>query len=216
MNNPLSYIMIKKNTMHQDGIDALVECADKEFESKELGVFDQEKSVVGGESIFCVNKDVRDVKGVNFKEFDNDIDKWVRHLFLNVVNPFYGFNVEQYSWPSLLKYEIGGHYKEHIDADQEVKVGTGEIVYKKVSERDLSLILFLNDDYEGGDLVFVDQNIKIKPEPGLLVTFPSTYNYPHKVEPVTKGTRYAMVWWATILGFPTVKDEDEEFKRKYG
>ena len=103
-----------------------------------------------------------------------------------------------------------------IIANFPVKVGTGEIVYKKVSERDLSLILFLNDDYEGGDLVFLDQNIKIKPEPGLLVTFPSTYNYPHKVEPVTKGTRYAMVWWATILGFPTVKDEDEEFKRKYG
>jgi len=58
----------------------------------------------------------------------------------------------------------------------------------------LSCLGVLNDDYEGGEfLMFDDYEIKLKQ--GDLIIFPSNFLYPHKVEPVTKGTRYSYISW---------------------
>tara|TARA_B110000503_G_scaffold139103_1_gene226736 strand:+ start:22 stop:600 length:579 start_codon:yes stop_codon:yes gene_type:complete len=59
----------------------------------------------------------------------------------------------------------------------------------------VSMIGVLNDDYEGGDLVFFD-DYKIKTQAGDLIMFPSCFLYPHAIEEVTKGTRYSFVSWA--------------------
>ena len=57
----------------------------------------------------------------------------------------------------------------------------------------------LNDEYEGGDLVFRDQkNLEIKRlklTAGSIIFFPSNFMYPHSIEPITKGTRYSIVAW---------------------
>jgi len=59
----------------------------------------------------------------------------------------------------------------------------------------LSILGSLNDDYEGGELVFWEsETIKLKA--GSIMIFPSNFMYPHKVMPVTKGTRYSYVSWA--------------------
>lgn len=59
----------------------------------------------------------------------------------------------------------------------------------------LSMIGILNDDYDGGELVFFD-DYKIKTKTGDLIIFPSCFLYPHAIEEVTKGTRYSFVSWA--------------------
>lgn len=48
--------------------------------------------------------------------------------------------------------------------------------------------ILLNDDYEGGELLFDDQGAQVKPKPGSLVLFPGYY-VSHGVNPVTKGSR---------------------------
>lgn len=48
--------------------------------------------------------------------------------------------------------------------------------------------LFLNDDYEGGELVFEDYNTALKPKAGSLVFFPGFYTR-HEVKEITKGVR---------------------------
>jgi hypothetical protein len=48
--------------------------------------------------------------------------------------------------------------------------------------------LILNDDYEGGELVFPDQNESLKSEAGDMVVFPGYY-VSHGVSKITKGTR---------------------------
>lgn len=58
----------------------------------------------------------------------------------------------------------------------------------------LSILGALNDDYEGGDLVFWEQE-KIELKAGQIMIFPSNFMYPHKVLEVTKGTRYSFVSW---------------------
>tara|TARA_R100000664_G_C2754298_1_gene141892 strand:+ start:377 stop:955 length:579 start_codon:yes stop_codon:yes gene_type:complete len=57
----------------------------------------------------------------------------------------------------------------------------------------LSILTVLNDDYEGGEFFIHDKQIKLKS--GDVLIFPSNFLYPHKVESVTKGTRYSMISW---------------------
>jgi|TARA_R100001530_G_scaffold28028_1_gene22276 hypothetical protein len=86
----------------------------------------------------------------------------------------------------LLKYKRGGNYQVHTD-------------HFTTSPRVLSIIMNLNSDYEGGDLVFTDQKEKeikrCKLEKGSMLFFPSNFLFPHTVKPITKGTRYNIVAW---------------------
>jgi len=58
----------------------------------------------------------------------------------------------------------------------------------------LSVLGVLNDDYEGGEFIMFD-DFKIDIKKGELLIFPSSFLYPHKVNPVTKGTRYSYISW---------------------
>ena len=58
----------------------------------------------------------------------------------------------------------------------------------------LSILGLLNDDFEGGDFVMWDDEV-INFKQGDLLIFPSIFLYPHKVEPITKGTRYSYISW---------------------
>ena len=57
----------------------------------------------------------------------------------------------------------------------------------------LSILGVLNNDYEGGEFYLIDDIIDLKK--GDVIIFPSNFMYPHKVEPVTKGTRYSYISW---------------------
>lgn len=52
--------------------------------------------------------------------------------------------------------------------------------------------LLLNDDYEGGELVFPDLDKKLKVPAGSMVVFPGYY-LAHGVEKITKGTRRVLL-----------------------
>lgn len=86
---------------------------------------------------------------------------------------------EQYN---MLRYQGGQEYKAHADGFTQ-------------DGRCVSAIVYLNNDYEGGEVEFVNYGIKIKPEPGMLLLFPSNYAYRHIAHPVTSGTKYAIVTW---------------------
>ena len=43
-----------------------------------------------------------------------------------------------------------------------------------------AVLLYLNDDYEGGEIYFPDYDLKIKPEIGDLIFFPGTQRYMHR------------------------------------
>ena len=49
---------------------------------------------------------------------------------------------------------------------------------------------YLDDNYDGGEIVFPDYNLKIKPKPNSLVMFPGNENYVHEVLEVSKGFRH--------------------------
>lgn len=56
----------------------------------------------------------------------------------------------------------------------------------------LVCLLYLNDDYEGGQLDFRDHDITISPPEGVLITFPGGIENVHAVKEVLSGTRYTL------------------------
>ena len=60
----------------------------------------------------------------------------------------------------------------------------------------LSFVGNLNEDYEGGELVFFNGETKVKLGTGDICMFPSCFLYPHQVYEITKNERYSFVTWA--------------------
>ncbi len=58
--------------------------------------------------------------------------------------------------------------------------------------RDFSSIVYLNDDYEGGELYFTAKDKVLRPRKGMLVAFSAGYHHEHGVLKVTKGRRLTM------------------------
>jgi hypothetical protein len=81
---------------------------------------------------------------------------------------------------NLVKYGPGEHFQEHHDHGYSYNCT-------------VSLVLYLNDDYQGGEINFRLQNLMIKPEAGDLFVFPSNFMYPHRAMPVISGTKYSLV-----------------------
>ena len=78
---------------------------------------------------------------------------------------------------NFIKYEPGHHFMEHHDHGYS---------YNCV----VSLVAYINDDYEGGEIEFPEQNIKIKPEEGSVLIFPTYHPFIHKSYEVKNGYKY--------------------------
>ena len=93
-----------------------------------------------------------------------------------------------YSGIKFNRYSLGQGMMKHWDNVNSVL--EGEVTGVPF----LSLIGFLNNDYEGADLILYEDK-KIDAKKGNLLLFPSSFMYPHQVTPLTKGTRYSFVSW---------------------
>ena len=59
----------------------------------------------------------------------------------------------------------------------------------------VSILMYPNDSYTGGEITFPDYDLVVKPEAGSFIMFPGNNNYRHTVERVKDGTRYTMPSW---------------------
>ena len=142
---------------------------------------------------FGLDKNIRNVKGyhLNFKTptdlfYWNFVKQEIERLYMHYKIKFPKMSSDRINQIDLLKYNSGGKYEIHTD-------------YFSKYPRHLSIIMNLNDEYKGGDLVFTDQknNVvkRLKLGKGSIVFFPSNFMYPHGITPITEGTRYSIVAW---------------------
>ena len=116
--------------------------------------------------------------------------------YSNFIYPFAGKNIKSREYSvHLLKYETGGYLPAHQDHG--------------VSSRVLSTVMYLNDNYVGGEMVFPNSKVTIKPEPGSIVFFPSNFLYIHEVRPIISGTRYSMPHWYHNMKTPVMSTGEE-------
>ncbi|XP_068567975.1 prolyl 3-hydroxylase 1 [Cebidichthys violaceus] len=71
------------------------------------------------------------------------------------------------------------------------------------THRDYSAILYLNDDFEGGEFIFTELDAKtvtaeVRPQCGRMVGFGAGQENPHGVRAVTVGQRCAVALWFTL------------------
>lgn len=137
-----------------------------------------------------------------FNQFINDPDATFYFdikLIVEAIQREFGFPEDQISINRVL-YQVlreGEELGYHTDAYGGVD-GYGVIGY--------SALLYLTNDYDGGEICFYDDNTPTayKPDLGTLVYFKGDENYPHSVNKIISGER------ANIILFFDVKSEAEK------
>ena len=78
------------------------------------------------------------------------------------------------------KYNKNDEYKWHVDINPR-------------SNFVLSYIIYLNDEYEGGYTMFLNERIKVKGSPGSILCFPCGFNMLHKSSKIKSGEKH-IIW----------------------
>jgi Rps23 Pro-64 3,4-dihydroxylase Tpa1-like proline 4-hydroxylase len=145
-----------------------------------------------------VDTNYRDTGTLYLRNYDQKVDNYstpadslfssLSNLFLEKFKPIQENYKNHYSTTSssnedyaILKYGVGQKFVDHVDNFN--------------NTRSISMVYYMNDDYEGGEIVFPRFNIIHKPEKDEMLMFPSIYVYNHEVLPVKSGVRYAVASW---------------------
>ena len=61
--------------------------------------------------------------------------------------------------------------------------------------RKLVVMMYLNEDFEGGETEFLHQSQRIKPKTGQVVIWPATFTHAHRGNPPLTGEKYIATSW---------------------
>ena len=151
-------------------------------------------------------------KGLSYTQIDNKMLKY----FASYITPLIAQNSTKFYNMNQIT-DIDLHYAFHpsgtyLDPHTDVIGYTEEFGVKDGYEAQekqfpyfwsghLANILYLNDDFTGGELFFPDFDFQIKPKPGMLVSFPGNTHYLHGVRETKGNTRYSCSLWTKFEDF---------------
>jgi len=142
-----------------------------------------------------VRDEQRITQTVDQGKYQKTIDKLIETHLTRILSKHFQKTLYWYERPHVLYYMAGGKYDVHADAENHNTLVDSWI---KARDRDYSILVYLTDDFEGGELLFNRFGFRYKPKRGDLVVFPSDNRYLHTAEPVTSGHRYAIVSWCSV------------------
>ncbi len=120
------------------------------------------------------NDDILDL----INDYGIDVLKFVKE---NYTGPFLDYDKTK---THIARFEAGYGMHEHFDSTK---------------PNDIATLIYVNSDYDGGEIYFPDYDIIIKPNAGDLVCFPDTPDFVHGVKPILSGTRYTIPRWFTRI-----------------
>tara|TARA_B100000424_G_scaffold182247_1_gene141156 strand:- start:219 stop:812 length:594 start_codon:yes stop_codon:yes gene_type:complete len=125
------------------------------------------------------------------EKINRGLDEYKRRL-VKIHNNFSYYpvpgGIDTRSWREgiqILQYEKSQEYKFHHDS-----------AIRRVQEqyhRQISVIVYLSEDFKGGGTSFI--HTTYKPKPGYALIFPSNWCFPHAGEPVEEGRKRVAVTW---------------------
>jgi hypothetical protein len=96
----------------------------------------------------------------------------------------------------------GMYYLPHVDSPCVGKVhdeGVSNPNWRDSWAGELAILIYLNDDYEGGELYFPERGLEFKPKANTLVMFPGNKNFVHGVRTIEKSERFTLVKWSLFI-----------------
>jgi predicted 2-oxoglutarate/Fe(II)-dependent dioxygenase YbiX len=157
-----------------------------------LGVQDIHHHKETGEKRTVFNA-ARLTETVDLGPLKNEVLREIIRAYRDVIVPHFQLPLDTIEPPMALCYGPGGRYDCHADSEYWDRKN---FVWTRSMNRDLSVLLYLSEDFEGGALFFPNFNLRIYPTAGMMVAFPSDHRYIHAAEPLISGSRTAIVSWA--------------------
>jgi hypothetical protein len=161
--------------------------------------------IVDEQYIAVHNPDICTASFVDYSSFTESVATLVGRC-KELVEHQYSVECITYSI-DFLHYPDGTHYWPHIDG----QYVDGTNVRRSDINRDITCVVYLNDDYQGGEVYFPFFDIEKRPNAGDILMYPGSWQYLHGVKKV-QGVRYAIVIW-----FHTSPEmyQDEEIKHHH-
>lgn len=106
---------------------------------------------------------------------DTGLNKSLRHY-----ESVWNFHINYKEAFNFVKYLPGEFFKVHADHGPYYTCTVSAVVY-------------LNDDYVGGEIEFPRHNLTLKPKAGDIILFPSNFVYEHASLNISSGTKYSVV-----------------------
>lgn len=186
----------------QNGIEEYPNVFEKEYCDEVIRHFE----VMAERKIVNANKG-----GHSFVTDDRIVFDWahtqkVFHYDFALCNYFYEQLYEVYTNQYMEKYSTLKHSKQHTAKGMNVQRTSphqgyhawhAEAACKSSSSRVVNYMVYLNDVPEGGETEFLYQGVKLKPETGKLVIFPTGFTFPHRGNPIYEGKKYIITGWYT-------------------
>ena len=116
-----------------------------------------------------------------------DIKKSFEYCVNDYISVHDKIKIQEYTDFRINRYGEGGFMKQHIDS---IHHSHGQ----KQGYPHITSLLFLNDDFDGGEFVLCGDKY-IEKIQGSAVVFPSSFMFPHEVKEVTEGKRFSIMTW---------------------
>lgn len=109
------------------------------------------------------------------------VDRYIP-LVQDLLEKEYGFPVKNKN-TFVGRWDAGDKLDLHVD-----DLGT-------TNTNHMATLIYLNSDYEGGEIFFPTHNVSHKPQAGDLIMFPGNMHYAHEVKTITSGSRFSIPMW---------------------
>ena len=187
VNDLKNYIVRYEGFINKDICNKTIEeLTSKENEFQQHTFYNQKqqvnKSLSGNQELDITGADTT-TKKLIMDRIWHMLSDYMKHINLPYFNAWSGYSSLRWN-----RYKETRKMAEHCDHIQSLFEG------ERKGVPILSCLGSLNDDYEGGELVFFGgETIEFKQ--GDLLIFPSNFLYPHRVEPVKSGVRWSYISW---------------------
>ena len=145
--------------------------------------------------------------GIQIKNYRTAENTWLfdktdlNDKITHIVSEKTGLSIEHQEKIHIVKYNIGGEYKEHHDFFHP-DTDYYKTHIERGGQRIYSCLFYLNDDFQGGETTFPKMKYMVKPEMGKLLVWKNlnddlsiNLNSLHAGLPVTLGEKWICIIW---------------------
>lgn len=185
--NIQEYVKVYNSLLEKDHCDKLVEeLKNEKYKVKLASPF---TDLIRRGSVINTNPHNLKLKSL-VDDILEKVSKEVGKRYCIDVRPFfysYGEKLDHYDF-QVLQYDKDDFFRVHHDHYAE----------STNFSRLLTVCIYLNDDYEGGNLDFPSIGKSFRFNTGDVIVFPSNWMFYHGVTPITSGTRFSIVMWLGV------------------